>query len=819
MSYGLAFGFPRNTSLAAAASPFAQLGPTLDLVFTGVGSSGDPTANDSLDLNFVGDTYSVAAPYMVWGGTGMTAENFQDIVTFSRATGNATYYNSSGYLTTAGVWNYLTYSNQPENAAWTKSNSFIQTNLLLRSEQFDGGAWSKSSTVVTGNAVIAPNGTSTADKITVNNGIVLGIGTGAGIRQDIAKAAAPVTYTRSFYAKAGEFNSVVSFMSDVAATTSAYATFNLSNGTYTGPSVSGFSSASASITDVGNGWYRCVLTATSDSDTGMRNSMFPVDTSATTGNGTSGIYLWGAQTVQGSVPGDYQATVLTAQPVLYADYNGALRARKLCEDTANSTHQAYQNYSAPSAGVSYTFTVLAKTAERSVLTLLHGMGVSADFNLNTGVATGTGSAIIAAGNGWYRCSITAVVTDTVNRSYAVRLNNGSGVTYTGDGSSGIYIADAQLNDGSSALPYYDTTQYPYYAPRFDYDPVTLAAKGLLIEEQRTNLLYQSNDFQTSWAPTNITRTLNSILSPSGNVDGVKLAATTATTATLYQTATVAATSATGSVYVKQGTGATTANSFVLRNFTTSTNLIAGALNYSTGVWAYSIGSTGVVVTDIGNGWWRLQISATSGITSGDSMGLYVGFSGGVFAAGDFVYAYGAQLEAGAFATSYIPTTTSQLTRAADTASVNTLSPWFNQAAGTLFVQVLRAAVNPSAAPVAFEIGDGTNNNRYLIYNPSAGTTSEFFVSNGGVAQAQINVASAFQANVVGKVAGAYQANDFQQASNGTLGTADTSGTLPTVTTAYIGRTGAGTVFWGGWIQRISYYPRRLPNADLQTLTT
>ena len=464
MSYGLAFGFPRNTSLAAAASPFAQLGPTLDLVFTGVGSSGDPTANDSLDLNFVGDTYSVAAPYMVWGGTGMTAENFQDIVTFSRATGNATYYNSSGYLTTAGVWNYLTYSNQPENAAWTKSNSFIQTNLLLRSEQFDGGAWSKSSTVVTGNAVIAPNGTSTADKITVNNGIVLGIGTGAGIRQDIAKAAAPVTYTRSFYAKAGEFNSVVSFMSDVAATTSAYATFNLSNGTYTGPSVSGFSSASASITDVGNGWYRCVLTATSDSDTGMRNSMFPVDTSATTGNGTSGIYLWGAQTVQGSVPGDYQATVLTAQPVLYADYNGALRARKFCEDATAAVHFMDSSSSTIAAGV-FTGFVKIKAGERTSATmyLVDSVGIVSgtvsSFNLTTGVVTtGTQASIVSVGGGYFQCAIYGTFAAGAGARVRVLLSNGS--AYTGDGSSGIYIADAQLNDGSSALAYYDTTQYP-----------------------------------------------------------------------------------------------------------------------------------------------------------------------------------------------------------------------------------------------------------------------------------------------------------------------------------------------------------------------
>lgn len=75
---------------------------------------------------------------------GLVAKAFQDIITFSRAS-SGTYVNSNGYITNSSVLNYLTYSNQPENAAWTKSNSFVQQNLALYSEQFDNATWIKGS--------------------------------------------------------------------------------------------------------------------------------------------------------------------------------------------------------------------------------------------------------------------------------------------------------------------------------------------------------------------------------------------------------------------------------------------------------------------------------------------------------------------------------------------------------------------------------------------------------------------------------------------------------------------------------------------------
>jgi hypothetical protein len=732
---------------------------------------------------------------------GLVAKAFQDIITFSRSTQTGTYVNSNGYITNSSVLNYLTYSNQPENAAWTKSNSFVQQNLLLYSEDFTNPNWPTTNVAApTANTTIAPDGTLTADTLTCSAGLNT-----HNIQQNTTLTGTPVTF--SVYLKAGTHSFIQIFHGSLLTT---YANFNLSTG------VLGTVGASftASITAVANGFYRCTVTFTPTAFSAFRiafiSSATAVYNESWTAAGTETVYLWGAQLVQGSVPGDYRATTSAALPCLYADCNGALRARKICEDAVASTVH-FLNRTAATPGIPQTLYVVAKPAERSQLAIQLGT-VVAYYNLATGtVISGTGASIESADNGYFRCILSGTPSNSNSQIYIV---NGGVATYTGDGSSGIYIADAQLNDGSSALAYYDTSASAYNAPRFDYDPVTLAAKGLLIEEQRANLLLQSNDFQTSWSVTNITRTLNSTLSPSGNVDGVKIAATATAATALYQQANVAATSATFSVYVKQGTGATTANSFVIRNITTLTNLIAGTLDYSTGVFTYFVGSTGVVVSNARNGWWRVQISATTGITSGDLIAGYVGFSGGAATIGDHLYAYGAQLEAGAFATSYIPTVASQVTRGADVASVNTLSPWFNSVGGTLYFEGVTTAPVDTTVRNAVSITDGTTANMHRIFSYAGqigGSTANGVSTVADLRPLTYTSAATF------KFAYAYAANNFAAVGNGGAPSTDTLGTLPTGLSVM--NIGNPANYWGFWVRRITYYPRRLTNAELQTLTT
>lgn len=512
------------------------------------------------------------------------------------------------------------------------------------------------------------------------------------------------------------------------------------------------------------------------------------------------------------------ATV-TANSAIAPD--GTATADTLTETTANNVHQAIQNVSVTS-GATYTASVFVQNASGTrrlnIAFPATGFGteIYATFNLSTlAIATSAGvtATISSLGNGWFRCQATATATLTASTQLVFRLastDTASFQSYTGDGTSGLYLWGAQLEQASTASAY--TRNYGgVYPPRFDYDPVTLAPKGLLIEEQRTNLLTYSSDFTNAvWSNANVTVTAAATTSPDGTANASKLAATAGAATGLYQSVAVAATSATVSVYVKQGTGATTANNFVLYNVTTATNLIAGTLNYSTGAWAYTTGSTGVTVSNAENGWWRVQITATSGITSGNTIRFYTGFAGAVQTAGDFLYAYGAQLEAGAFATSYIPTVASQVTRSADIAVIQApnFAPWFNGTAGTFVVQADTFA--PSGTRALAAPGSGSS---ALIY-----VTSSSFIGiyDGTNIVATANTVSP---NTAFKGATAYSASGLAAVlNNGTVASGSYTGSFASVSSIYLGTNAvAGSI--NGHIRSIKYYPTQLTNAQLQALTT
>jgi hypothetical protein len=243
------------------------------------------------------------------------------------------------------------------------------------------------------------------------------------------------------------------------------------------------------------------------------------------------------------------------------------------------------------------------------------------------------------------------------------------------------------------------------------------------------------------------------------------------------------------------------------------DLTNGVLGTATGAGGTS------TITAVGNGWYRCTLSFTGVAAtpaayvmpaSADNSSLYVG------TVGSGIYAYGAQLEAGAFATSYIPTTTSQVTRAADVASVNTLSPWFNAVAGTFYFEGDTAVPASLVLRNLTSMNDATVNNlnRTYLYNGTVGGST----TTGGVTQADIGGGS-YTVNTVFKFAYATAANNFAAVLNGGAPATDALGTMPSgLTTFEIASQFAGTVNTGH-IRRITYYPRRLTNAELQSLTT
>ena len=180
----------------------------------------------------------------------------------------------------------------------------------------------------------------------------------------------------------------------------------------------------------------------------------------------------------------------------------------------------------------------------------------------------------------------------------------------------------------------------------------------------------------------------------------------------------------------------------------------------------------------------------------------------------------AQVEAGAFPTSYIPTTTATVTRAADVASITgtNFSSWYNQTEGTVFAEYKRL-VNASGR--IFTFNDTTANEQIRITaSLSTNIRPDWQVIDGGAVQANVLSTAEVAVGATGKTAGAYKLNDFQQATNSTLGTADTAGTLPTLTVLNIGanETGSGSMI-NGTIKRLTYWPVRLANPTLQAITS
>jgi len=183
--------------------------------------------------------------------------------------------------------------------------------------------------------------------------------------------------------------------------------------------------------------------------------------------------------------------------------------------------------------------------------------------------------------------------------------------------------------------------------------------------------------------------------------------------------------------------------------------------------------------------------------------------------------WGFQLEAGSFATSYIPTVASQVTRAADNASMlgDNFATWYNASEGTLFAKYSVVGYNTGASNAAASFNDSTTSNFIVVRTTASTTQPNFSVRTSGVTES-LDVSTTIPVNTTVNAAGAYKINDFAFSANGSAVVTDTSGSVPVVSRFSLGFTGTiGTNQLNGTIRSISYYPTRLANATLQSITT
>ena len=450
-------------------------------------------------------------------------------------------------------------------------------------------------------------------------------------------------------------------------------------------------------------------------------------------------------------------------------------------------------------GLSYTISFYVKTTSgNTALTIMYDGGSFAAI-------TTTAS--------WARYSYSFTAT-TTSGNVGLQDRNASGFGTT-------LVWGAQLEQRASATAYNATTTQaitnyipvlqtaPNNVARLDYNPVTGTPNGLLIEEARTNLLTYSSDFSNAaWSKQNSTITATANIAPDGTQTAFLLT-DNATNSGHYviqnQTSTVQ--SYTLTVYAK----AYQLSSIMLYNYSQSQGV---GFNLSTGQTFTVSGATlGTgAITLVGNGWYRCSMTYTGNVNTGALWGIYAvsGTSFGYAGTGQGVYIWGAQFEAGAFPTSYIPTVASQVTRSADVATMPTTG-WFNQAQGSFYAGINRY-VTTQNNPI-FSLPTSNNSNFDLV--PGTGGTNFRYGASAdifnGTALNSIKAAASYNAATPPTRA---------LSTNGIVPTVGTSANTPIpLSPFYIGYSGSVTGYLNGWVQKISYYPQALSNAELQEMTS
>lgn len=399
----------------------------------------------------------------------------------------------------------------------------------------------------------------------------------------------------------------------------------------------------------------------------------------------------------------------------------------------------------------------------------------------------------------------------------------SRITFTRSGAT----ATAVNSSGYVALVAADT-------PRFDYNPVTLICKGLLIEESRTNLFTYSEDF-TGWTFSQASVVSSAITSPANDLTTTKLLENTATAQHLVRKSisVTSGTSYTVSIYAQKaerdwlyivGGG----NAGAPSAYFDLTNGVVG-----------TVGSgTAATISDAGNGFYRCTISKAATVTGSALFSFAPATSnGGASYAGNDpstdptgIYIWGAQLEAGAFATSYIPTTTTALTRNADVATMTgtNFSDWFNASEGTF-------AVTAWPAPLP-DLGVSTTGTLLCAASLGNSLTAQISLLFRTEASSRVNRGAMYVRDATGAVpietaanetypnntyttgVSALKSNDWAFAANGSAVATSALYTLPAVAQMNIGTNYNGAGFLNGWVKEILYYPQRLTNAEVQAFS-
>ena len=363
--------------------------------------------------------------------------------------------------------------------------------------------------------------------------------------------------------------------------------------------------------------------------------------------------------------------------------NGLVNGQTFTPNTTNADHFAFGS-GITVAGQPYIMSFFVKANGYTNCRLGNAAtGAGIWFNLSNGtIISGTGGAITALSNGWYLVSysLTSVGT-SVNP--LISFAPSTSTNFAGNGTSGGYVFGAQLDQGSTATEYFPTTTR-LNIPRIDY--TNGSCPSILVEPQRTNLLLQSNNFNTTWTKSDVTINANAAISPDGSLNAFENIEGTGTSTKLILQSVTVSSGAKIAVYffVKKKN-----KKYIQIRDNPSTSSFV--FNFDTALAEDILGSCIPFIENYGNGWYKVGMTATASLTTSQIRLYHCDNSKNIVYTGDGVsgfYLWGSQLEQGSYATSYVPTVATTVTRNADVISKTGISSLIGQTEGVIYSEFI-----------------------------------------------------------------------------------------------------------------------------------
>jgi hypothetical protein len=506
------------------------------------------------------------------------------------------------------------------------------------------------------------------------------------------------------------------------------------------------------------------------------------------------------------------------------DPSGNSNADKITSNSTVGNHFIRQPLTV-TPSTTYTSSVYIKAGNTSVFTIGDGYNINvlATFDLAAVTATnvtGFNANIQSVGNGWYRCSASMIPSGTT-----MGLMVYSGTTYAGAETDKYYYlfgAQVEVSDFGATDYIPTTTSAVSVGPLANIPRLNYGSDGcpsLLLEPQRTNLATYSEQID-SWGKVAVTVTSNDGTSPTGYNDAESIIPNTSN----------------NSHIVYKDIVITSGNSYTASFFVKSAGYTSCAIRLGVGsLWAGGQGPTvlfdldaltgsvidgsGVTykIEDYGNGWRRCSVTGSCVSSGTTSFLLYVKEYGPFIGDGTSgLLAFGGSLEAGSYATSYIPTLSTSVTRLADACSKTGISSLIGQTEGTLFVEA-NFTSGYDTNNLLMTLSDGLGGSNLIYINRSAGKF-EIFVQSALVSQMLYLSPTVLSAGTH-KVALGYKANDFVIYIDGVLVHTDTSGSVPACSKLNVGSYWNNAFTYNSGINQALLFKTRLTNADLARLTS